>query len=213
MPYLKNVHWVDSGRRLRDRFLEHMRSTRLPDRPPHWPPLYIPWSQRRRHVSIGDPFLLKTFNRKAQNWGQNDNLLVGSKGWPSSESARLSPMWPGFKSRHRAICGLSLLLVLSLAPRGFSRGTPPGFPLCGCATSKSLFIYFFRHRTLQSAGLNADFNFIFSKSAGACNVSFCFDFYLNVILRVLFSVALNHWGRGRTLETFGFFVPFQRSFW
>ena len=62
-----------------------------------------------------------------------------------------------------AICGLSLLLVLSFAPRGFSPGTPvfpspqkPTFPnsnltriqvdeepLCGCATSKSLFIYLF----------------------------------------------------------------------
>ena len=67
------------------------------------------------------------------------------------------------------ICGLSLLLVLSLAPRGFSPGTPvfpspqkltfPNSnstrnqvdeePLCGCATSKSslfiiyLFIYLF----------------------------------------------------------------------
>ena len=61
-----------------------------------------------------------------------------------------------------AICGLSLLLVLSFAPRGFSPGTPvlpspqkPTFPnynsirnqvdeeaLCGCATAKSLFIYF-----------------------------------------------------------------------
>ena len=61
-----------------------------------------------------------------------------------------------------AICGLSLLLVLSLAPRGFFPGTPvfpspqkPTFansnstrnqvdeePLCGCATCKSLFIYF-----------------------------------------------------------------------
>ena len=60
-----------------------------------------------------------------------------------------------------AICGLSLLLVLSLAPRGFSPGTPlfpspqkPTFPnssltrnqvdeepLCGCATCKLLFIY------------------------------------------------------------------------
>ena len=59
------------------------------------------------------------------------------------------------------ICGLSLLLVLSFAPRGFSPGTPvfpspqkPTFrnsnsprnlvdeePLCGCATSKLLFIY------------------------------------------------------------------------
>ena len=62
-----------------------------------------------------------------------------------------------------AICGLSLLLVLSFAPRGFSPGTPvfpspqkPTFPnsnstrnqvdeepLCGCATSTSLFIYLF----------------------------------------------------------------------
>ena len=62
-----------------------------------------------------------------------------------------------------AICGLILLLVLSLAPKGFSPGTPvfpspqkPTFPnsnstrnqvdeepLCGCATCKSLFIYLF----------------------------------------------------------------------
>ena len=60
------------------------------------------------------------------------------------------------------ICGLSLLLVLSLAPRSFSPGTPifpspqkPTLPnsnltrnqvdeepLCGCATCKSLFIFF-----------------------------------------------------------------------
>ena len=62
-----------------------------------------------------------------------------------------------------AICELSLLLVLSFAPRGFSPGTPvfpspqkPTFPnsnstrnkvdkepLCGCATSQSWFIYYF----------------------------------------------------------------------
>ena len=61
------------------------------------------------------------------------------------------------------ICGLSLLLVLCPAPRGFSPGTPvfpspqkPTLPnsiltrnqvdeepFCGCATSKSLFIYLF----------------------------------------------------------------------
>ena len=63
---------------------------------------------------------------------------------------------PGFD----AICGLSLFLVLSVAPRGFSPGTPvfpspqktkfPNSnstrnpvdenPLCECATSKSLLI-------------------------------------------------------------------------
>ena len=69
---------------------------------------------------------------------------------------------PGSNPGVDAICGLSLLLVLSLAPRGFSPGTPvfpssqkPTFPnsnstrsqvdeepLCGCATCKSLFIHF-----------------------------------------------------------------------
>ena len=34
------------------------------------------------------------------------------------------PMWPGFISRLDVVCGLSLLLVLSLAPRGFPPGTP-----------------------------------------------------------------------------------------
>ena len=66
---------------------------------------------------------------------------------------------PGSNPGVDAICGLSLLLVLSFAPRGFSSRTPvfpspqkPAFPnsnstrnqvdedpLCGCATSKSLF--------------------------------------------------------------------------
>ena len=42
------------------------------------------------------------------------------------ESTRLPPMWPGFDSRtgRGDICGLSLLLVLVLAPRGFSLGSP-----------------------------------------------------------------------------------------
>ena len=67
---------------------------------------------------------------------------------------------PGSNRGVNAICGLSLLLVLSLALRGFSPGTPvfpspqkPTFPnsnsirnqvdeepLCGCATSKSLLL-------------------------------------------------------------------------
>ena len=70
---------------------------------------------------------------------------------------------PGSNPGVDAICGLSLLLVLYLAPRGFSPGTPvfpspqkPTFsnsnstrnqvdeePLCGCASCKSLFIYLF----------------------------------------------------------------------
>ena len=71
---------------------------------------------------------------------------------------------PGLNPGFDAICGLSLLMVLSLAPRGFSPGSPdfpssqnPTFrnsnstgnqvdeePLCGCATcNRYLFIYLF----------------------------------------------------------------------
>ena len=87
-------------------------------------------------------------------------LCFGSKEWRSDDSARCGPdSNPGVD----ALCGLSLLLFLSFAPRGFSPGTPvfhspqkPAFPnsnsarnqvddepLCGSATSKSLFIYHF----------------------------------------------------------------------
>ena len=71
-------------------------------------------------------------------------------------------MWPGFKSVVNTIYGLSLLLVLTFSPKGFSLGTPvfpspqnPTFlnsnstsnqgdkePLQGTAASKSLFILF-----------------------------------------------------------------------
>ena len=54
----------------------------------------------------------------------SNKLSICVKGWRRGESARLPPMWPGFKSR----CGLSLLLVLPLALSGFSLGTPV-FPL------------------------------------------------------------------------------------
>ena len=48
----------------------------------------------------------------------------GAKGWRSGESACLPPMWPGSNPGVNAICGLSLLLVLSFARRGFSAATP-----------------------------------------------------------------------------------------
>ena len=86
---------------------------------------------------------------------------MNSKGWRSSESLASHQCGPGSNPGVDAICGLSLLLILSFAPTGFSPGTPvflspqkPTFPnsnstrnqvdeepLCGCATSKSLFIF------------------------------------------------------------------------
>ena len=45
--------------------------------------------------------------------------------WRSGESTRLPPMWPGVRIlASTPLCGLSLLLVLSLVSRGFSPGTP-----------------------------------------------------------------------------------------
>ena len=98
-----------------------------------------------------------------QNCKHVTSQVLGRKGWRSDESTRLPPMWPASNPGVEAICGLSLLLVLSFAPRDFSPGTPvfpspqkPTFPnsnstrnqvdeepLCGCAISKSLFIYLF----------------------------------------------------------------------
>ena len=89
--------------------------------------------------------------------------MMGSKGWRSGESARLPPMWPGFKFRHRChmwlefmvgslLCSESFFSVYS----GFPSSQKPTFPnsnstknqvdeetlsLRGCATSKSFFIY------------------------------------------------------------------------
>ena len=76
---------------------------------------------------------------------------------------------PGSNPGVDAICGLSLLLVLSFAPRPFSPSTPvfpspqkPTFPnsnltinqvheelLYGCATSNSVFIYLYLFIYLQ----------------------------------------------------------------
>ena len=89
--------------------------------------------------------------------------MLGSKGGTVVKALASHQCSPGSNPGVDAICGLILLLVLSLAPKGFSPGTPvfpspqkPTFPnsnstrnqvdeepLCGCATCKSLFIYLF----------------------------------------------------------------------
>ena len=80
---------------------------------------------------------------------------MGSKGGAVVRALASHQCGPGSNLGVDAICGLSLLLVLSFAPRGFSPGTSvfpspqkPTFPnsnstrnqvdeepLCGCATS------------------------------------------------------------------------------
>ena len=90
-------------------------------------------------------------------------IWLGSNGGVVVRALPSHQCGPGSVPRSDAICGLSLLLVLSLAPRGFSPGnlvfpspqklTFPDSnltrnqvdqePLYGCATSKSLFFYLF----------------------------------------------------------------------
>ena len=88
----------------------------------------------------------------------------GSEGGALVISLAFQQCGPGSNLSVEAICGLSLLLVISLGPRGFSLGTPvfpsphkPTFPNsnstrnqvdeeppCGCPTSNSLFIYLYK---------------------------------------------------------------------
>ena len=89
---------------------------------------------------------------------------LGSKGWRSGDSSRLPPMLPGFKSRRRRhIMWVEFVVGSLLCSERFFSGYF-GFPLpsktsiskfqfdqesgrrrtiCGCATSKSLFIHLF----------------------------------------------------------------------
>ena len=99
---------------------------------------------------------------------------MGSKGGPVVRALASHQCGPGSNPGIDGIHGLSLLLVLSLALRGFSPGTlvfpspqNPTFPnsnstrnqadeepLCGCATCKSLFIYLFILVMLRQAQSN-----------------------------------------------------------
>ena len=55
--------------------------------------------------------------QSASKWGF---AIIVPEGWHSGESTHAPPMWSGVN----AICGLSLLLVLSFALKGFLLGTP-----------------------------------------------------------------------------------------
>ena len=55
-------------------------------------------------------------------------VVKGSKGWRSGESARLPPMWPGFKSRKRRHMWVEFVVGSLLCSEGFFCGYS-GFPL------------------------------------------------------------------------------------
>ena len=98
-------------------------------------------------------------------------LLWGARGSAVVRALASQQCRPGSNSGVDATCGLSLLLVLSYAPKGSSPGTPvfpspqkPSFPnssstrsqvdkepVCGCASSKSLIIIYFIYYLLLGA--------------------------------------------------------------
>ena len=89
--------------------------------------------------------------------------MAGEQWWCSGESTPLPSMWPGFSSQ--VWCHMWVEFVVGSLPcskrffsgySGFPLSSKPTFPnsnstrnqvdeepLCGCATSKSLFIYFY----------------------------------------------------------------------
>ena len=83
-----------------------------------WFKFYFPLFQTHYHTYK---------NNRKKKFEPRTNLNIHSSNnqqeWRSGESTRLPPMWPCFDSGLAVICGLSLLLVLVLAPRGFSPGT------------------------------------------------------------------------------------------
>ena len=64
-----------------------------------------------------------TATRKKRGFVNDKNLILGSKGGAVVRALASHQCGPGSTPGVDAICGLSLLLVLSLAPRGFSPGT------------------------------------------------------------------------------------------
>ena len=55
-----------------------------------------------------------------------ESVFTRKQGWHNGESTHLPSMWPGIKSRHQQHMWVVIIClpVLSLAPRGFSPGTP-----------------------------------------------------------------------------------------
>ena len=106
-----------------------------------------------------DGYLVDSTIQVLNNQVLQPGTTLGSKGGAVVRALSSHQYGPDSNPGVNTICGLSLLLDLSLALRGFSPGTPvfpspqkPTFPnsnltrnkvdeelLCGCATLKSLF--------------------------------------------------------------------------
>ena len=119
-------------------------------------PLNMPFTHKRDRTERR----LTLFQSREVFQASEKNIL-GSKGGAVVGALASHQCGPGSYPGVNAICGLSLLLVLSLARRGFSPGTPvfpspqkPIFPnsnstrnqvdeepLCGCATYLQIVIY------------------------------------------------------------------------
>ena len=71
-----------------------------------------------------------SFNRnKCTNFcGEKTTMTQGEQEWRGGESARLPPMWPGFKSRRRCHMWFEFVVGFLLCPERFFSGYS-GFPL------------------------------------------------------------------------------------
>ena len=84
-----------------------------------WAPIW-----KGRSAQYPKPEGLKRFSESSWGWTPEEVSNTQKQGWLSGESSRLPGSIPG----PGVVCGLSLLLILYSAPRGFSRvlsGFPP----------------------------------------------------------------------------------------
>ena len=118
---------------------------------------------RRNQMLRDDDIFSKVERKNEQTKTDGSFPFYGEQGWRSGESTRLPPMWPGFKSwrRHHmwvefVVGSLPCYEKFFSGYSGFPSPQKPTFPnsnstrnqvdeepLCGCTTSKSLFIYLF----------------------------------------------------------------------
>ena len=102
----------------------------------------LPWEREPLSTVLFLSFSLEKVFLGSQSFHRSLQLQrlpdFREQGWCSDESARLPPMRLGTPGPG-VICGLSLLLLLVLAPRGFSPGTPVFSSPQKTNTSKFLF--------------------------------------------------------------------------
>ena len=98
--------------------------------------MLLKWYEARVGKTLVEFFTLQYYGKIHRFFKGSKSLLKFGENGEQGGAVMRAPMCPGFDPGPGVICELSLLLVLFLAPRGFSPGTPvfpspqkPTFPI------------------------------------------------------------------------------------